>query len=222
MTDGEESVSNTIVVMSRDQQIEVTLETWLQHVYPPSLIGITFAQEVSKLPLQGKSVLDLGCGSGLIGICAALCGAEVTCTDINEAAVANTVHNATLNDVRIESLISDAYDSIGSRRFDIIVANCPLPDLSLFRKVLHEGIEHVEDNGLLMMWATSAFDVKRCESMMFETWDCVEVLREIRYDFYKIGIVDGLDIDSMVGAGFLENYGPRKISTARWYSLSKL
>ena len=222
MTHGEESVSKRIIVTSQGGQIEITVETWLQHVYPPSLIGITFAQEVARLPLQGKSVLDLGCGSGVIGICAALSGAKVTCTDIDEAAVANTIHNAGLNGVRIESMISDAFDSIGPRRFDIIVANCPLPDLGLFTKVVHEGIEHVEDDGLLMLWTTSAFDVNHCESIMFEAWDCIEVLREVRYDFHKIGVVEGLDIDSMVRAGFLHDYGSRKIATARWYALSRI
>ena len=49
---------------------------------------------VKQLPLQGKSFLEPGCGSGLISIYAARKGAMVTATDINPVAIEFLKKNA--------------------------------------------------------------------------------------------------------------------------------
>ena len=49
--------------------------------------------------LSGRRVLDVGCGSGVLGIVAATRGATVTAIDIDGAAIAATTANAARNDV---------------------------------------------------------------------------------------------------------------------------
>ncbi|MBF1414828.1 MAG: 50S ribosomal protein L11 methyltransferase, partial [Prevotella histicola] len=45
--------------------------------------------------MQGKRVLDCGCGTGILGIVAAKCGAQdIVCYDIDDWSVRNTKHNA--------------------------------------------------------------------------------------------------------------------------------
>src|SRR4029079_10565830 len=56
-------------------------------------------QYISKLPLQGKRFLELGCGSGLISIAAAKMGAMVTATDINPLATEYLKENSRRNNV---------------------------------------------------------------------------------------------------------------------------
>jgi len=52
--------------------------------------------------VRGKRVLDLACGSGLVGIAAAMAGAEqVTCNDIDPYAGAAVALNAALNQVAV-------------------------------------------------------------------------------------------------------------------------
>jgi predicted nicotinamide N-methyase len=61
--------------------------------------------------VSGRRVLDLGCGSGLVGIAAALAGArEVTCIDIDPYAVVAAELNAAMNNVSLSTKCSDILD----------------------------------------------------------------------------------------------------------------
>lgn len=96
-------------------------------------------------PLQGKSVLDNGCGTGILGIAAAMLGAEkVIATDIDDKAVSNTRENAGLNGVadRLDVRISDtppdgAYDLILSN----IHRNILIRQMPLYARYLRAGGE---------------------------------------------------------------------------------
>jgi predicted nicotinamide N-methyase len=62
--------------------------------------------------VQGKRVLDFGCGSGLVGIAAAKAGAKsVVCCDTDPLALIATKHNALRNGVEINTLERWAGDS---------------------------------------------------------------------------------------------------------------
>ena len=57
-------------------------------------------QALTTIDLQGKRVLDCGCGTGILGIVALKRGAEhVTAYDIDEWSVENTRHNAAINGI---------------------------------------------------------------------------------------------------------------------------
>ena len=72
--------------------------------------------------LAGRSVLDYGCGSGILALGAGLLGAgEVAAVDIDEAAVEATRLNARVNDVRLAHACH--VDALPSRRYDIVIAN---------------------------------------------------------------------------------------------------
>jgi release factor glutamine methyltransferase len=82
-------------------------------------------QYINKLPLNGKSLLELGAGSGLIATQAAKKGAVVTATDINPIAVQYLHSNSVQNDVSLEIIRSDLFAAISKRSFDIIAINPP-------------------------------------------------------------------------------------------------
>ena len=77
-----------------------------------------------------STVLDIGCGSGVLSVAAALLGApRVVGTDIDAAAVDNTTANARRNRVTDQVLaISDPVATI-SGVFDVVVANILAPVL---------------------------------------------------------------------------------------------
>ena len=95
-----------------------------------------------ELDLKGKHVLDCGCGTGILGIVAAKCGAsEVVGYDIDDWSVRNALHNAELNGVKMEVFEGDKGDlSHVSGLFDVVLANINrnilLADMPAFRDVM--------------------------------------------------------------------------------------
>jgi ribosomal protein L11 methyltransferase len=71
--------------------------------------------------LSGQTVVDFGCGSGILGVAAGCLGAsQVTGLDIDPQALIATEHNASLNDLIVETLLPDQTPSC---TFDVVVAN---------------------------------------------------------------------------------------------------
>ena len=84
-----------------------------------------FLDYLSTVAVAGKRLLDMGTGSGTVGIFAAGRGAQVTACDINPRAVALAGANARRNGVEMEVLGSNLFSSLVGRRFDVICFNLP-------------------------------------------------------------------------------------------------
>jgi release factor glutamine methyltransferase len=80
---------------------------------------------MQKTDIEGKNILDLGTGSGILALYAAQRGAKVTASDINPQAIENTIYNSKLNSLSINIIQSDLFDNIKSQKYDIIVINPP-------------------------------------------------------------------------------------------------
>ncbi|MDK6202393.1 50S ribosomal protein L11 methyltransferase [Oligella urethralis] len=79
------------------------------------------AEWLEQHPLAGKSVLDYGCGSGILSIIAAkLHAAEVVGIDIDAQSVDTARHNALINESQIYYGLPD---ELPEGRFDVVVAN---------------------------------------------------------------------------------------------------
>ena len=99
------------------------------------------------LPLDGKRVLDCGCGTGILGIVAMKLGASAcTAYDIDEWSVDNTRHNAVINQVDITPLLGDA--TILNKvegSFGLVMANINrnilLNDLPTFRSKMADDAQ---------------------------------------------------------------------------------
>jgi len=86
--------------------------------------GIALARHVAELELDGKRMLELGCGLGLPSFAAALAGAEVVATDWAAEAVGLVALNAAANGLSVTAAVfswdSDRAPEIGL--FDLVVA----------------------------------------------------------------------------------------------------
>ncbi|WP_026332210.1 class I SAM-dependent methyltransferase [Deinococcus apachensis] len=75
--------------------------------------------------LSGKRVLDLGCGTGLIGAWAARRGAEVTLVDGDLQSVRSARATLAASGLTADVFHSDVDAALGERTFDVILTNPP-------------------------------------------------------------------------------------------------
>ena len=80
---------------------------------------------VTNLPLQNRTLLELGAGSGLIAMHASRQGAIATATDINPIAIEYLQKNKHRNQVTLRIIHSDLFTNIPLEAFDIIAINPP-------------------------------------------------------------------------------------------------
>lgn len=105
------------------------------------------ASSLMQEAVCGKKVLDMGCGTGVLGILAAKMGAlaPVDAIDIDEVAAESAAENAVLNGVGdIMSVRYGDASSLGSgERYDLVLANINrnilMADMPAYSKVLLGG-----------------------------------------------------------------------------------
>ena len=124
--------------------------TWCQPPVPGALVlkldpGLAFGTGAHPSTWQclrwldehlnaGQSVLDYGCGSGILGIAAKKLGAgRVVATDTDPDAMEVSARNARQNEVVLEILATGAFPK---QRFDLVVANILANPLRLLAPVL--------------------------------------------------------------------------------------
>jgi ribosomal protein L11 methyltransferase len=78
--------------------------------------------------VPGRSVLDVGCGSGVLAVAAAVAGAgRVVAVDRDPVAVGTTRANAEANGVAVRAVVGTVDAALG--RFEVVVANLLAADL---------------------------------------------------------------------------------------------
>ena len=103
--------------------------------------------ELLEADLQGKSVLDMGCGTSILAILASMRGADpITAIDIDDWCVNNSRDNIALNGIEnITVEWGDANLLKGRAPFDVIIANINrnilLADMAQYAACMHPGSE---------------------------------------------------------------------------------
>ena len=103
--------------------------------------------ELLEADLQGKSVLDMGCGTSILAILASMRGADpITAIDIDDWCVNNSRDNIALNGIEnITVEWGDANLLKGRTPFDVIIANINrnilLADMAQYAACMHPGSE---------------------------------------------------------------------------------
>lgn len=130
------------------------------------------SNELFELDLFNKSLLDMGCGTGVLAIIASKLKANpIEAIDIEEWAYENTIDNNKLNTVENMSVLHGDASLLAEKKFDVILANINrnilLNDMSIYSSCLNkEGLilfsgfyetdvpsikEAAEENGLIFV-----------------------------------------------------------------------
>lgn len=102
---------------------------------------------VSSYVKEGDDVLDVGCGSGILGIGAMLLGAKVDACDTDPISVENSIQNAALNKLEFNN-IWEGSSSLTDRKYDIVVANIVADVLTFIAKDLKNAMN---DGAILIL-----------------------------------------------------------------------
>lgn len=102
-----------------------------------------------KADLQGKRVIDMGTGTGILAILAKKLGAgETTGIDIDEFAVENARENGELNNVEAEWLAGDDRELAGLKPADVFLANI---NLNVITGNLEKYVASIKPGGIIFL-----------------------------------------------------------------------
>ena len=114
--------------------------------------GTKVLLEYLQIPDNTKSILDLGCGYGVVGVyLGTVYDLEIDMVDINLRAIKLSKQNIALNNVEANVFQSDGFSNVG-RNYDLIVTN---PPIRAGKKVIYrffsESIDYLNENGYLVL-----------------------------------------------------------------------
>ncbi len=92
---------------------------------------------LAENPINDKEIIDYGCGSGVLGIAAALLGARrVHAVDNDSQAIAATIDNSHRNEIAGRQLTAYLPDALPALKADILLAN-------ILAEPLHQLADHL-------------------------------------------------------------------------------
>lgn len=156
-------ISNKLVIRAPFHEpvkdVEIDLEIQPQQSFGTGHHPTTrlMAEKLLTMPLDGRYILDMGCGTGVLAILAAKRGAaSVLGIDIESNAVMNAIENVGRNHVANVTIEEGKDDRIGNRKFDVVLAN-------INKNVLVEALPNyanaLKQNGALLMSGFFTTDV---------------------------------------------------------------
>jgi release factor glutamine methyltransferase len=183
----------------REVEIEGVHLKVLPDVFSPEIFFESrwFAERVAVLA-QGKRLLEVGPGTGIIGLFAALKGAKVTAVDVNEKAIENTRINFEENGLSVDARLGSVYGPLGSEeQYDVIFWNHPFnktsqQDTDPFLKSVFD-FEYIHLDAYIAEARTHLFPTGKLllgTSNIADLTEIADIASKYGYDFVLVDKVD--------------------------------
>lgn len=129
---------------------------------------------IAKYIKKSDKVLDVGCGSGILGVAAIKLGAVVDACDTDIACVENSQLNSELNSVKFNNLWEGSC-SFTKDSYDVVVANI-VADVLIF--IANDLKSVVKEDGILILSGI----LEKYESKVLKFYQDFEILEKIAQD----------------------------------------
>lgn len=118
----------------------------------PSAIGLSEYIDSYPEVVNGKNILEIGCGLGLPGIVAALCGGNVLMTDYLREALDFAENNWYKNlSVKFNGSLLDWRNVNSADRFDVIIASDVAYESRSFEHLKNAFLNLLKPDGILLL-----------------------------------------------------------------------
>lgn len=127
---------------------------------------------------KGKTLLDLGCGYGPLGISLAkVQGVKPTMVDVNNRAIDLAKQNAQKNGVEADIFHSNIYEKVNGT-FDYIISNPPIrAGKQVVHTIISESINYLKVGGNLTIVIQKKQGAPSAKAKMEEVFGNVEILK---------------------------------------------
>lgn len=127
---------------------------------------------------KGKTLLDLGCGYGPLGISLAkVQGVKPTMVDINNRAIDLAKQNAQKNGVEADIFQSNIYEKVNGT-FDYIISNPPIrAGKQVVHTIISESINYLKVGGNLTIVIQKKQGAPSAKAKMEEVFGNIEILK---------------------------------------------
>ncbi|MEA3227636.1 MAG: 50S ribosomal protein L11 methyltransferase [Campylobacterota bacterium] len=129
---------------------------------------------ISKYVKEDDTLIDVGCGSGILGMGAMKLGAKVDACDTDIISVENSIVNAKLNDLEFHK-IWEGSCSITDEKYDIVVANIVADVLTFIAKDLKGAMK---DDAILILSGI----LDKYENKVLKFYKDCEIIERIAQD----------------------------------------
>ncbi|MFT7859968.1 MAG: 50S ribosomal protein L11 methyltransferase [Sulfurimonas sp.] len=129
---------------------------------------------ISKYVKKCDSVLDVGCGSGILSLAAMKLGAEVDACDTDEVSVENSLENAKLNSLEFAKIWEGSCTNL-EKQYDVVVANI-VADVLIF--LANDLKKALKDDGVLILSGI----LDKYEDKVLKAYKDCEIVEKIKQD----------------------------------------
>jgi HemK-related putative methylase len=165
-----------------------------ERVYEPAEDSFLLAKYAGRV--KGK-LLDMGCGTGIVGLYALNNGADVVFADVSEEAIKLTKRNLALNNFSAPVIHSNLFENV-NETFDVIAFNPPYLEgegevwwsggYALINTFLEQAVQHLNAGGNILLIVSSLTRVSKVKHKVQQLGLNLEVVEDEQFFFERLQV----------------------------------